>query len=88
MELPILAGGKIYTGSDPVSPGADRIVIGSIAADYESAIFCAVITHDGNVKNGFTECVNTGGYEEGANERMERGEQGKEGRELLERIDL
>lgn len=41
-----------------------------------------MITHDGNVKNGFTECINAGGYGEGAYERMERGEQGKEGREL------
>jgi hypothetical protein len=41
-------------------------VIGSISNDYSSAVFCAVITHDGSTKNGFTECkddtVNTDGY--------------------------
>ncbi|ESZ95799.1 hypothetical protein SBOR_3816 [Sclerotinia borealis F-4128] len=87
LEFPILSCGTIYNGSNPTSPGADRIVIGSIATDYKSAIFCAVITHDGSSKDGFTECMNTGDNGEGAYERKEKGEEGKEGRELLERID-
>ncbi|MCJ1374006.1 hypothetical protein MMC20_005236 [Loxospora ochrophaea] len=53
LEFPILSGGEVYTGS---SPGADRVVIGSIAEDYSSATYCAVITHDGQKKNGFAEC--------------------------------
>ncbi|KAF7901164.1 hypothetical protein EAF00_003385 [Botryotinia globosa] len=88
LEFPILSNGATYTGWDPTSPGADRIVIGSIATDYKSAVFCAMITHDGSTENGFTECTNTGDSGEGAYERKDRREEGKEGRELLERIDL
>jgi hypothetical protein len=62
LEFPILESGA-YTDNE--SPGADRVIIGSISTDYSSAIFCAVITHDGSTKNGFTECkddtVNTDG---------------------------
>ncbi|CAD6446833.1 2bd7bcb1-edf0-4af4-a5fd-05812858634f [Sclerotinia trifoliorum] len=88
LEFPILANGEIYTGSEPSSPGADRIVIGSIATDYQSAIFCAVITHDGSKKNGFTECANTGDDGEGAYGRRDGQDEGKDGRDLLEWIDL
>jgi len=62
LEFPILESGAF---TDDESPGADRVVIGSISSDYSSAVFCAVITHDGSRKNGFTECkddtVNTDG---------------------------
>jgi hypothetical protein len=51
LEFPILESGAY---NDNESPGADRVVIGSIATDYSSAVFCAVITHDGSTKNGFT----------------------------------
>ena len=53
LEFPVEQSG-VYDGQ---SPGADRVVIGSIAEDYSSAVFCAVITHDGQKKNGFTECA-------------------------------
>ncbi len=53
LEFPILESGAF---NDDESPGADRVIIGSIATDYSSAVFCAVITHDGSTKNGFTEC--------------------------------
>jgi hypothetical protein len=62
LEFSILESGT-YSDNEP--PGADRVVIGSIATDYSSAVFCAVITHNGSTKNGFTECkdgtVNTSG---------------------------
>ncbi|KAJ9619212.1 hypothetical protein H2203_008541 [Taxawa tesnikishii (nom. ined.)] len=54
LEFPITRTGRAYDGQ---SPGADRIVIGSIADDYSSAVYCAVITHDGQRKNGFAECA-------------------------------
>lgn len=54
LEFPILPSGAVYDGG---APGADRVVIGSIAADYASAVFCACLTHDGSPKrNGFVEC--------------------------------
>lgn len=79
-----------YTGD---SPGADRVVIGSIATDYQSAIFCAVITHDASSNNGFTECqddtVNTAGKGSYSAPGGRNDTEGKgEGRKLLERIDL
>lgn len=68
-------------------------MIGSIATDYASAVFCAVITHDGSTKNGFTECkddtLNTGGKGTYVGEAgYGRGRELGEGRKLLERIDL
>ncbi|PQE08348.1 extracellular guanyl-specific ribonuclease protein [Rutstroemia sp. NJR-2017a WRK4] len=92
LEFPILSSGAIFDGS--TSPGADRIVIGSIATDYQSAVFCAVLTHDGSSSNGFTECqddsVNMGGKGSyTAPEGSERRElEGRDGRQLLDRIDL
>jgi hypothetical protein len=90
LEFPILESGA-YTGDG--SPGADRVVIGSIAEDYQSAVFCAVLTHDGSKRNGFTECqddtVNTdgkGSYE--GREGWGRGREEDRERKLLERIDL
>ncbi|KAK8205125.1 Ribonuclease/ribotoxin [Phyllosticta capitalensis] len=82
LEFPILPSGAVYDGG---APGADRVVIGSIAADYASAVFCACLTHDGSAKrNGFVECkddtVNPRGkgtLKESAGERK-----------LVERIDL
>lgn len=53
LEFPVLQNGTVYDGG---RPGADRIVIGSIAEDYSSAVYCACITHDGQKKNGFAEC--------------------------------
>jgi len=53
LEFPVERDGRVYEGG---SPGADRIVIGSIADDYSSAMYCAVITHDHSRHNGFTEC--------------------------------
>lgn len=52
LEFPVLRG-KTYTGE---APGADRVVLGSIAEDFQSAVYCAVITHDGQRKNNFAEC--------------------------------
>ncbi|KZV81253.1 Ribonuclease/ribotoxin, partial [Exidia glandulosa HHB12029] len=52
LEFPVLHG-EVYTGE---APGADRIVLGSIAEDFQSAVYCAVITHDGQKKNNFAEC--------------------------------
>jgi hypothetical protein len=45
--------GSTYSGG---SPGADRVVIGSISSDDSSAQYCAVITHDGESNNDFAEC--------------------------------
>ena len=68
-------------------------MIGSIAQDYQSAVFCAVLTHDGSKRNGFTECkddtVNTGGqgtYDVEKTKGM--GKEPPKGRKLLDRIDL
>jgi len=52
LEFPILTSGT-YSGG---SPGADRVVIGSISSDDSSAQYCAVITHDGQSGNDFGEC--------------------------------
>ncbi|KAL9089463.1 MAG: hypothetical protein Q9165_005784 [Trypethelium subeluteriae] len=52
LEFPILSG-ETYDGGQP---GADRVVIGSIAQDYKSAVYCATITHDGQKNDDFTEC--------------------------------
>ncbi|PMD18345.1 Ribonuclease/ribotoxin [Hyaloscypha hepaticicola] len=90
LEFPILESGA-YT--DDESPGADRVIIGSISTDYSSAIFCAVITHDGSTRNGFTECkddtVNTDGKGTWDTEKTQgRGREPGPGRDLLDRIDL
>jgi hypothetical protein len=90
LEFPILESGA-YTDNE--SPGADRVIIGSISTDYSSAIFCAVITHDGSTKNGFTECkddtVNTDGKGTWDTEKTQgRGREPGPGRDLLDRIDL
>jgi hypothetical protein len=54
-EFPIMPDGRIYNGDR--SPGTDRVVIGSVAADYSSAVFCATLTHTGSQeRNGFVEC--------------------------------
>ena len=71
-------------------------MIGSIATDYQSAVFCAVITHDGQSANGFVECqddtVNTAGTGSyvgvGEPKKGVDGMPKGEGRELLDRIDL
>jgi hypothetical protein len=52
LEFPIQSGSS-YSGG---SPGADRVVIGSISSDDSSAQYCAVITHDGQSNNNFAEC--------------------------------
>lgn len=53
LVFPILQKGKIYDG---LSPGAERLVLGSIDEDFSSAIYCACLTKDGQRKNGFAEC--------------------------------
>ncbi|PMD55099.1 Ribonuclease/ribotoxin, partial [Hyaloscypha bicolor E] len=90
LEFPILEFG-VY--NDNESPGADRVVIDSISTDYSSAVFCAVITHDGSTKNGFAECkddtVNTSGKGTWDTEKTKgRGREPGPGRQLLDRIDL
>ena len=80
LEFPIMSG-DTYDGS---SPGADRVVIGSIAEDYSNAVHCVVITHDGQKKNGFAECrddtVNLRG--KGGEVRGEREREGDQGAEV------
>ncbi|KAF8861359.1 hypothetical protein BDZ45DRAFT_703477 [Acephala macrosclerotiorum] len=70
----------------------EKVVIGSIATDYSSAIFCAVLTHDGSTKNGFTECkddtVNQNGKGTYEKKGSGKGREPGQGRKLLERIDL
>ncbi|KAI9835761.1 MAG: hypothetical protein M1819_001940 [Sarea resinae] len=88
LEFPILQNGAIYDGS---SPGADRVVIGSIAADYQSAVYCAVITHDGQQKNGFAECADDSMNVRGKGTyggKAAKGGHHHGHRELLKRIDL
>jgi len=89
LEFPILESGE-FTGDE--SPGADRIVIGSISTDYSSAVYCATLTHDGSTKNGFTECkddtLNTGGKGSYTGKAEGKGREPGPGRELLGRIDL
>ncbi|KIY51477.1 ribonuclease-domain-containing protein, partial [Fistulina hepatica ATCC 64428] len=53
LEFPVVQDGQVYDGG---SPGADRVIIGSIASNFKSAVYCTVITHDGERKNGFAEC--------------------------------
>jgi len=91
LEFPVMSNGQPYEGNE--SPGADRVVIGSIASDYQSAVYCAVITHDGSTKNGFTECkddtTNTEGKGTYDVERTKgRGKEPGPERKLLERIDM
>lgn len=52
LEFPIEQGGT-YSGG---SPGANRVVIGTVSSDDSSAQYCAVITHDGESNNNFAEC--------------------------------
>lgn len=52
MEFPIERN-RVYSGG---SPGADRVVIGSLSADGGSAQYCAVLTHRGESGNDFQEC--------------------------------
>jgi hypothetical protein len=82
--------GEVYDGS---SPGADRVIIGSIAEDYSSAIYCAVITHDGQRKNGFAECADDTMNLHGKGVYRRKEEEGAKpeglfGRKLIGRIDL
>lgn len=89
LEFPILESGS-YT--DDESPGADRVMISSIATDYSSAVFCAVLTLDGSTNNGFTECkddaVNTNGKGTYEKKSQSRGLDPGEGQKLLDRIDM
>lgn len=85
-----MANGEAYDGNE--SPGADRVVIGSIASDYESAVYCATLTHDGSTKNGFTECtddtVNPNGKGTYKSKIEGKGKEPGPGRKLLDRIDM
>jgi hypothetical protein len=49
-----MRNGKVFDGQE--SPSTDRVVIGSIAEDFSSAVYCAVITHQGEGGNQFKEC--------------------------------
>lgn len=64
-------------------------MIGSIAEDYQSAVYCAVITHQGEKDNKFQECqddtVNPRGY---GTYKNEHGAMGRWNRKLVQRIDL
>ncbi|MCJ1416056.1 hypothetical protein MMC32_002391 [Xylographa parallela] len=80
LEFPIMSD-DVYDGS---SPGADRVVIGSIAEDYSSAIYCAVITHDGETRNGFAECADDTLNLRGKGEYKAGGKE----RKLLQKIDV
>ncbi|KAG8705560.1 hypothetical protein FRC08_001610 [Ceratobasidium sp. 394] len=53
-EFPVFPS-KVYTGG---SPGADRVIVGSVSGS--DAAFCAVdvITHRGATGNGFLQCDN------------------------------
>jgi len=91
LEFPIMEDGRPYDGES--SPGADRVVIGSISTDYSSAVYCAVITHDGQRKNGFTECKDDTVNQDGAgtydvNRTEGRGREPGPGRKLLDRIEM
>lgn len=81
LEFPVLQNGTVYDGG---RPGADRIVIGSIAEDYSSAVYCACITHDGQKKNGFAECKDDSMNPRGKGTLP----LGKERRKLLSKIEL
>lgn len=84
LEFPIMAG-SVYDGS---SPGADRVVIGSIASDYSSAVYCAVITHDGQRKNGFAECSDDIMNPRGKGDYEGQERKGHHHRKLLDKIEL
>ncbi|KAL1967823.1 hypothetical protein VTN77DRAFT_2512 [Rasamsonia byssochlamydoides] len=94
LEFPVERNGRVYDGG---SPGADRVVIGSIAQDFSSAVYFAVITHDGSKHDGFTECRDDtmnlrgkGRYEPNYDEEhdRERHHYYPPHRKLLDRIDL
>jgi len=91
LEFPILQSGTAYDGQ---SPGADRVVVGSITEDYSSAVYCAVITHDGQQKNNFAECQDDSMNVRGKGnyqpvEKEGHGRHGKhEHKKLIDRIDL
>lgn len=78
----------VYDGS--TSPGPDRVVIGSIAADYSSAVYCAVITHDGQRGNGFAECADDSMNVRGKGDFVGQGGEkaGHRRRKLVEKIEL
>lgn len=84
LEFPIAAG-SVYDGS---SPGADRVVIGSIASDYSSAVYCAVITHDGQRANGFAECSDDTMNPRGKGDYEGQERKGHHHRRLLDKIEL
>jgi len=70
-------------------------LIGSISEDFSSAVYCAVITHDGQRRNGFAECsddtmnVRGKGTFKGVEREGEKREKGERfGRKLIQRIDL
>ena len=77
--------GSVYDGA---SPGADRVVIGSIASDYSSAVYCAVLTHDGQRKNGFAECSDDTMNPRGKGNYQGQGQKEHHHRKLLDKIEL
>ncbi|KAF2139190.1 uncharacterized protein K452DRAFT_300733 [Aplosporella prunicola CBS 121167] len=81
LEYPILQGGKPYDGGHA---GNDRVILGSIAADFSSAVYCSVTTQNGQSANGFAACKDDSMNPRGKGTLP----LGKEGRKLLTRIDL
>lgn len=70
-------------------------MIGSISEDFSSAVYCAVITHDGQRRNGFAECsddtmnVRGKGLYKGVGTAGGVADKGERiGRKLIKRIDL
>jgi len=58
------------------------------AHDCPSAVYCAVITHDGQRKNGFAECADDTMNPRGKGNYEGHERRGHKHRKLLKRIDL
>lgn len=98
LEFPILSDGQVYNGGQP---DTDRVVIGSISEDFESAVYCAVITHKGEKNNQFQMCKDDTMNVRGSGDEPGQGAAGDEqegsgkekhhhrhGKKLIDRIDL
>lgn len=75
LEFPILASGQVYAGG---SPSTDRVVLGSIAADFKSAVYCGIITHQGESDNAFMMCRDDTMNLHGVGDEIPSGENGGE----------
>ena len=68
-------------------------ILGSIATDFQSAVYCAVVTHDGQRKNGFVECKDDTVNQNGSgnfdvSKTFGRGVEPDSGRKLLDTLYL